>query len=149
MCRGAILLVSIRVKMMIARWKNETIGEKLDKQAIKYGSRTVYIYNNQKWTFKMFNDYTNQVANYFYRQGFRKGDEIALIMESRVEYSAIWIGLSKIGVITALINPNLQGYSLAHSINVINTKAIIFSDHFEKGKKKEKRANNFSSPQFA
>ncbi|XP_053209869.1 long-chain fatty acid transport protein 4-like isoform X2 [Panonychus citri] len=47
-------------------------------------------------------------------------------MESRPEYAGIWIGLSKIGVITALVNPNLRSHSLAHSINILNIKAIIY-----------------------
>ncbi|XP_025016716.1 long-chain fatty acid transport protein 4 isoform X2 [Tetranychus urticae] len=47
-------------------------------------------------------------------------------MESRPEYIAIWIGLSKIGVVTALVNPNLRSHSLAHSINILNIKAIIY-----------------------
>jgi len=38
----------------------------------------------------------NQVANYFLREGYEKGDSIALVMENRVEYAAIWLGLSKV-----------------------------------------------------
>lgn len=46
-------------------------------------------------------------------------------MESRPEYVCIWLGLSKIGVIVALINNNLQAETLAHSIKVSNCSAII------------------------
>lgn len=119
--------------MMIARWNNETVGICLEKQADKRPEKVIYIYEDKKWTFKEFNNYTNQIANYFYQQGYRKGDEVGLLMNSRPEYVGIWIGLSKIGVVTALINPNLRSYSLAHSINVVNTKAIIFQDIYEKG----------------
>ena len=48
----------------------------------------------------------------FYDKRLCKGDIIALIMENRKEYVPIWLGLSKIGVITALINTNLCGDSL-------------------------------------
>lgn len=48
-------------------------------------------------------------------------------METRLEYSSMWLGLSKIGVITALINTNLRKETLIHSINVASSKAVIVS----------------------
>lgn len=39
----------------------------------------------------------------------------------------MWLGLSKIGVITALINNHLRKETLLHSINVASSKAIIVS----------------------
>jgi solute carrier family 27 (fatty acid transporter), member 1/4 len=48
-------------------------------------------------------------------------------METRVEYSSMWLGLSKIGCVTALINTNLRQETLIHSIRVASSKAIIVS----------------------
>ena len=48
-------------------------------------------------------------------------------METRLEYSSMWLGLSKIGVITALVNTNLRKETLIHSIRVASSKAIIVS----------------------
>lgn len=48
-------------------------------------------------------------------------------MENCLEYSSMWLGLSKIGVITALINTNLRKETLIHSIRVASSKAIIVS----------------------
>lgn len=39
----------------------------------------------------------------------------------------MWLGLSKLGVITALINTNLRKETLIHSIRVASSKAIIVS----------------------
>ncbi|XP_013779255.2 long-chain fatty acid transport protein 4-like [Limulus polyphemus] len=47
-------------------------------------------------------------------------------MENKPEYLAFWLGLSKIGVVTALINTNLRWKTLVHSITVVKSKAIIF-----------------------
>ena len=44
----------------------------------------------------------------------KKGDCVALFMENKPEYIGIWLGLSKLGVITALINTNLRTHSLKH-----------------------------------
>src|SRR6185437_13431191 len=44
---------------------------------------------------------------------------------NRPEYLAVWLGLSRIGVTTALINKELRGASLAHCLEVAGAKAII------------------------
>lgn len=48
-------------------------------------------------------------------------------METRVEYPSMWLGLSKVGIVTALININLRQETLIHSINAVSAKAIIVS----------------------
>lgn len=55
-------------------------------------------------------------------------------MESSPEYVCIWFGLSKIGVISALINNNLQAETLAHSIKVSNCSAVIIGKEQINGK---------------
>lgn len=72
------------------------------------------------------NEFSNQVAHTFRLQGYQKGDEVALFMENCPEYVCFWLGLAKIGVVTALINTNQKADSLAHAINVIDVKAVIF-----------------------
>lgn len=49
------------------------------------------------------------------------------MMETRVEYPAMWLGLSKIGVVTALINTNLRKETLVHSLNAVSAPGIIVS----------------------
>lgn len=77
---------------------------------------------------------SNQIANYFKEQGLQRGDVVALFMESCPEYVCIWLGLSKIGVITALINNNLRAETLGHSIKVSNCSAIIIGKEQINGK---------------
>ena len=66
------------------------------------------------------------MAHVFDRAGFKRGDAVALLLDNRPEYMAIWLGLAQLGVITALINHNLRDKSLAHCINIAESKAVIF-----------------------
>ena len=84
-----------------------------------------------KYTFIELKDLIFRIGNIFYDLGYRKGDVVALYMENRPEYVAMWLGLSTLGVITSLINYNLRGDSLIHCIRVANAKAIIFSEETE------------------
>lgn len=83
--------------------------------------------DDEKITFTQANVFTNRIASYFKSKGFKKGDSIALLMETKVEYPFFWIGLSKIGVTTALINYNLRKDPLIHSIKAAGSTAIIVS----------------------
>jgi solute carrier family 27 fatty acid transporter 1/4 len=72
-------------------------------------------------------DLTNQLANFFSAEGYSRGDVIALLLENSLEYPCVWVGLSKIGCITALINTNLRAQPLLHSIQTVKAKTIITS----------------------
>ena len=78
-------------------------------------------------------EFSNRVGRFFRGTTMSRGDSVALVMESRVEYIATWLGLSKAGFVTALVNINLRGDVLVHSINVANCKAVIFSEEFKQG----------------
>jgi fatty-acyl-CoA synthase len=47
------------------------------------------------------------------------------MMPNCAEYMAIWLGLTRIGVVVALINNNLAGDALVHSINIVAPRAVI------------------------
>lgn len=68
-----------------------------------------------------------------YKEGYREGDAIALVMLNRPEYVCIWLGMAKIGVMPALINTNLRLKSLEHCINIVNSKAVIFDGELSEG----------------
>ncbi|HWF77740.1 MAG TPA: long-chain-acyl-CoA synthetase [Caulobacteraceae bacterium] len=60
----------------------------------------------------------NRYAHWADSAGLRRGDVVALLMPNRIEYLPIWYGLSKVGVVTALINNQLTGAALAHCLTV-------------------------------
>ena len=60
----------------------------------------------------------NRYAHWADSAGLRRGDVVALLMPNRLDYLPIWYGLSKVGVVAALINNQLTGEALAHCLNV-------------------------------
>ncbi len=86
------------------------------------------------YLFSQVEDLTNQLANFFLAEGYSHGDVIALVLDNSIEYPCVWIGLSKIGCIAALINSNLRATSLLHSIRTVNAKGIITSKQLLPGK---------------
>ena len=58
-------------------------------------------------------------------ESIAKGDVRRLLMPNRPEYLAIWLGLTRIGGVVALINTNLSGEALGHCITVAAPTHII------------------------
>ena len=104
------------------------VPDDLEKAVDNFGSRPAFIEDDREWSYEEFDAYANQVANWAIGEGCAPGDTVAIFVRNRIEYVALWYGLSKIGVVPALINFQLRAKSLAHCINISNTKIAIV-DH--------------------
>ncbi|KAH8297174.1 hypothetical protein KR044_005825, partial [Drosophila immigrans] len=126
------LIAYIRVLMFVKRQerKNLNVGDIFEANVAQYPDKLAIVSETQQWTFRQLNEHANRVANVFHSHGYKKGDVVGLLMENRCEFVATWLGLSKLGVITPLINTNLRGASLQHSIKVGNCTALIYSISF-------------------
>lgn len=110
--------------------ENLTIADIFQIQVKQSPNKYAIISETQQWTFRQLDEFSNRIANLFHTQGFHKGDVVGLLLENRAEFVGIWLGLSKIGVITPLINTNQRGPSLLHSIIVAHCKSLIFGEGF-------------------
>lgn len=93
----------------------------------RYPNKTAILFENQKWTFRELDEYANRVANHFRSDGLQKGDTVALFIENSPEFLGIWLGLGKLGVVSAFINYNLRQDALAHCIRISKACAVVFS----------------------
>ncbi|XP_046919481.2 fatty acid transport protein 1 [Dermatophagoides farinae] len=128
--RDAIsLLRFLRINFFLFRMRrgNRSVPKIFQSICSSQPNKTLFHYQDEQWTFKQVDEFSNKIVNYFLAQGFQKGDEIALFMENRPEYVAIWLGLAKAGIVSALINNNQRMNPLIHSLVVIKCKALIFS----------------------
>ncbi|HWY15528.1 MAG TPA: long-chain-acyl-CoA synthetase [Rhizomicrobium sp.] len=76
-------------------------------------------------TYHALNAAADRYACWAHAQGIGSGDCVALLMENRPEYLFAWLGLFKVGAIAALINTNLRGGALAHSIAISGARHIV------------------------
>lgn len=125
----------IRLLLLVkkSQWQNLTVPKMFKVTASRTPDKVMIYFEDEVWTFRKVDEYSNRVANYFLSLGYLKGDVVALFMENRPEYVATWLGLAKIGIIPALINFNLKQNSLVHAIRVANSKAIIFGSELAEG----------------
>ena len=69
----------------------------------------------------------NHYARWALSAGIEKGDTVCLLMPSRPDYIAAWLGITKVGGVVALINTKLVGPSLSHCIDAADAGHIILA----------------------
>ncbi|MCB1476713.1 MAG: long-chain-acyl-CoA synthetase [Rhodobiaceae bacterium] len=120
---GAIrILRSLRPVMQN---RTRTFPDLLDELALKHGPRIALLSQNEQLTYKQLGEHAHAYSHWAKAQGVGKGDTVALLMNNRPEYLAIWMGVIRTGAVTALLNTHLSGAALAYCINIVNAKHII------------------------
>jgi fatty-acyl-CoA synthase len=102
-----------------------TLARVIDDRANRAASQPALAAPEETLTYGGLRDRKNQYARWALQQGLKPGDTICLVMQNRPEYAAIWIGLTQIGCVVALINTNLRGAALAQAIGAAAPRAII------------------------
>ncbi|XP_074836258.1 long-chain fatty acid transport protein 1 isoform X3 [Carettochelys insculpta] len=125
---GLSVLLRVKYELREHQRAKNTIPKIFQDVVCKHPHKVALIYeaNDEKWTFQQLDEYSNAVANFFYDQGFRLGDVIAIFMESRPEFVGLWLGMAKVGIEAALINFNLRLDSLVYCVTTSGAKAVIF-----------------------
>ncbi|MDB5440475.1 MAG: AMP-dependent synthetase and ligase [Caulobacteraceae bacterium] len=84
----------------------------------RFRDRPAVLCEGRSFTYGEFDALANRYAHWAKAQALTRGTVVALFMPNRAEYLAVWYGLSKVGVTTALINSNLTGPALAHCLTI-------------------------------
>jgi fatty-acyl-CoA synthase len=113
-----------RVKS-IARDSKNLVCDDIQAAVDKWRDRPAISFEGKTLTYGELDALANRYAHWAKGVNLRRGQTVALLMPNRAEYFAIWYGLSKVGVVTALINNQLAGLPLAHCLNISGASHVI------------------------
>jgi fatty-acyl-CoA synthase len=99
----------------------------VDDWAARQGDRPALISDGESLSYRALSERINRYARWALAVGIKRGDTVALIMPTRPDYVAAWLGISRVGGVVALINTKLIGQSLAHCINVAKADHVILT----------------------
>ncbi|HTN73388.1 MAG TPA: long-chain-acyl-CoA synthetase [Methylomirabilota bacterium] len=99
----------------------------IEELAEKLGEAPALLSDRECLTYRGLAERSNRYSRWALDQGLAKGDTVCLLMPNRPEYMAIWLGITRMGGVVALLNTNLTGPSLAHSIRIVEPKYLIVS----------------------
>ena len=102
-----------------------TAADLFERQVRRRGAAPFVRFEGRVYSWDEVNARANRVAHWALARGLGHGDVVALLMENRPDYLAVWIGLAKAGVTTALLNTNLRGDALAHGITAAAAGTVV------------------------
>ena len=109
----------------------KTVQEVLEKTAAKYPHREGLISGNTRLTFNQFSDLANNVAITLQKDfQVNKGDRIAILMGTDLEFPVSFFGLTKIGGIAVPLNTRFKGEELTYEINNSEASILIMDQEF-------------------
>jgi acyl-CoA synthetase (AMP-forming)/AMP-acid ligase II len=84
------------------------LGLVVDEAADRFGDRIAYVEpSGEAVSYAELHIRTHQAARWLLGQGIAEGDVIALVLPASVDFVALYVGATRVGAITAAVNPRL------------------------------------------
>lgn len=123
-------LRALELTSPISRNPDRILPLVIEEMAVRMGDVPALLSDAEHFTYKALMGRANQYARWALDQELAKGDVVCLLMANRPEYFAAWLGITSAGVAVSLLNTNLTGFPLAHSIRIVAPRGIITSSEF-------------------
>jgi fatty-acyl-CoA synthase len=111
----------------IERDRCHTLPRVFDEIVAAHGQAPALSDERESLTFDELSRRANRYARWAVESDLQKGEVVALAMGNCVDYVAIWLGLTRVGVIAALLNTNLGAPALAHCLRAAGARRVIAS----------------------
>ena len=102
-----------------------TLPRAVQEWAEAYGDRPAILSSIERLSFRALAFRANVYSRWALAAGVAKGDAVAIMMRNRPDYFALWLGLTQIGAVAALVSPDLQPAALAHALKVSRARRLI------------------------
>jgi len=119
------VLRALRMTTHIARNPTRIFPNVIEELAARHGDAPALISPRETFSYRQLFERSNRYSRWARAEGIAKGETVCLLMPNRPEFMAIWLGITRVGGVTALVNTNLIGQSLAHCINTVEPKHVI------------------------
>jgi fatty-acyl-CoA synthase len=97
----------------------------VDRLAERFGDAPALVGERDELSFRALADRASRYARWAIAQGMARGDVLCLLMPNAAEYMAAWLGLTRAGAAVALLNTNLTGDALRHSIEIVAPRHVV------------------------
>jgi fatty-acyl-CoA synthase len=109
----------------IAAHPGRTLPALIEELGVTFGDAPALLSERETFSYRELAARANRYARWALELGVAKGDTVCLMMPNRPEYLAVWLGVTRIGGVVALLNTSLEGAALAHCINIVAPKHVI------------------------
>ena len=99
----------------------DSLGERGEKTALVFFGKK----DRHGWSFKKLADCARSFANGLAKDGFKRGDTVALFAENRPEWIAAALGIIRAGAVAVPLDVQLGDKTLVHTLQDSDARAII------------------------
>jgi len=113
----------------IERDPRTTLPTLIDRLAERFESAPALVSPGASLSYRALAELAHRYARWALAESLAPGDTVCLLLHNCPDYLGIWLGLARAGVSVALLNTNLTGEPLAHSIRIVAPRAIVAGEH--------------------
>ncbi len=107
-------------------------GNFLTRNVTCFPDRPAIAYEDSVLTYAQLNDGSNRLAHSLAGIGLKRGDRLALLMGSSIEWVLIWYACQKLGVALLPLHVRILQDELARTIELAGCRALVYSSQFNR-----------------
>jgi fatty-acyl-CoA synthase len=108
-----------------ARGDGQPLPALVADMAARFGPRPALLADDGSLTYEQLARRINQYARWALQQKLGAGEVVCLLLQNCPDYVAIWLGITAVRGVVALVNPNLTGEALLHAIAAVAPRHVI------------------------
>ncbi len=121
-------LKAIELTSQIENEPHRLFADLVEDWAARQPDHPALLSEQESLSYKELSERINRYARWALSAGIKAGDTVCLLMPSRPDYVAAWLGITRVGGVVALINTKLVGPSLSHCIGVAQADHLILAE---------------------
>ncbi|HWN71027.1 MAG TPA: long-chain-acyl-CoA synthetase [Haliangium sp.] len=102
-----------------------SLGRALERSATRHPDATCIKHEHGEISYAAFNRWVNRIAHHLLASGVRRGDAVAILMDSRPGLLAVTAAVTKLGAVAALLNTQQRRHVLAHSLGCFEPRLYV------------------------
>lgn len=107
-----------------------TVPEMLRRQATRYGSRPLFVFEGTRWSYADVMDVAAGSGGRLAAAGIAKGDRVAILCGNRPEFLDVFLGCAWIGAISVPINVAARGPQLEHMLKTSGARLLVIESEW-------------------
>lgn len=112
---------------------DRNLAAMIEDRADRHGDKPFLLFEGRSISFAEMDLLANRAAHGLAAHGIERGDRVAIMMSTCVEWLALWFGSLKLGAVVVPINTAYRGHGLKHILNDSGARvAVIDSDFVER-----------------
>lgn len=102
-----------------------SLGRALERSAARHPDAVCIKHERGEISYAAFNRWVNRIAHHLRASGVRRGDAVAILMDSRPSLLAVAAAVTKLGAVAALLNSQQRRNVLAHSLGCFEPRLYV------------------------